>query len=108
MNSPNPSFRLRFPERDIPKWAARFPDTCSDDSLLTRAALATSDEALKIDLLRLLDGVAWSTASGAGGRPRRPLVAATHGSADMTAHRPGRASLLDHCDPRGLLPIRRP
>jgi hypothetical protein len=30
---------------------------------LTRAALATSDEALKIDLLRLLDGVEWPTAS---------------------------------------------
>jgi hypothetical protein len=29
----------------------------------TRAAFATSDEALKIDLLRLLDGVEWPTAS---------------------------------------------
>ena len=63
MNSPNPSFRLRFPERDIPKWAARFPNTGSDDSLLSRAALATSDEALKINLLRLLDGVDCPTAS---------------------------------------------
>ena len=99
--------RLRFPERDIPAWAARFPDAGSDDALLsrirplvlarghltrpefleicawksvrtkprcrkntahrietlTRAALATSDEALKINLLRLLDGVEWPTAS---------------------------------------------
>jgi hypothetical protein len=30
---------------------------------LTRAAFATSDEALKIDLLRLLEGVEWPTAS---------------------------------------------
>mgnify|MGYP001569816153 FL=1 len=30
---------------------------------LTRAAFAASDEALKIDLLRLLDGVEWPTAS---------------------------------------------
>ena len=30
---------------------------------LTRAAFATSDEALKISLLRLLDGVEWPTAS---------------------------------------------
>jgi hypothetical protein len=30
---------------------------------LTRAALATTDEALKINLLRLLDGVGWPTAS---------------------------------------------
>jgi hypothetical protein len=30
---------------------------------LTRAALATTDEALKIDLLLLLEGVAWPTAS---------------------------------------------
>lgn len=30
---------------------------------LTHAALATSDEALKINLLRLLDGVEWPTAS---------------------------------------------
>jgi hypothetical protein len=30
---------------------------------ITRAALATHDEALKMDLLRLLDGVEWPTAS---------------------------------------------
>ena len=99
--------RLRFPEGDIPKWAARFVDNGSDDDILdgirplvlthghlerpeflkicawksartksscrrnsthrietlTRAAFATSDEALKISLLRLLDGVEWPTAS---------------------------------------------
>ena len=38
-------------------------NTGSDDNILTRAALATSGEALKIDLLRLLDGVEWPTAS---------------------------------------------
>ena len=100
-------FRLRFPEADIAKWAARFGDDGSDDEILdeirspalirghltrpeflkicawksvrtkpscrrngahrietlTRAAFATSDEALKINLLRLLDGVEWPTAS---------------------------------------------
>jgi hypothetical protein len=99
--------RLRFPEADIPRWAARFPDDGSDEAILddirplvlarghlsrpeflmicawkshrskptcrrndarkietlTRAALATSDEALKINLLRLLEGVEWPTAS---------------------------------------------
>jgi hypothetical protein len=99
--------RLRFPEADIPAWAARFGDDGSDDRIrdgirplvlarghltrpeflticawkshrskpscrkngarkvetLTRAALATPDEALKIDLLRLLEGVEWPTAS---------------------------------------------
>ena len=99
--------RLRFPEADILKWAARFGDASGDDEILagirplvlarghltraeflkicawksarskpacrrntarrvetlTRAALATPDEALKIDLLRLLDGVEWPTAS---------------------------------------------
>jgi hypothetical protein len=99
--------RLRFPEADIPKWAARFGDDGSDDAILggirplviarghvtrpeflqlcawksprskpscrkntsrrietlTRAALATPDEALKINLLRLLEGVEWPTAS---------------------------------------------
>jgi len=99
--------RLRFPEADIPVWAARFGDDGSDDAIrdgirplvlarghltrpeflmicawkshrskpscrkngarkvetLTRAALATPDEALKIDLLRLLEGVEWPTAS---------------------------------------------
>ena len=102
-----PGYRLRFPERDIPAWAARYSYAGSDDDLLdrirplvlvrghltrpeflkicawksvrtkprcrensahrietlTRAALATSDESLKIDLLRLLDGVEWPTAS---------------------------------------------
>ncbi len=100
------TFRLRFDEREITKWAGRFPDGSDDDLLgrirplvlvrghltrpefleicawksvrtkprcrknsahrietLTRAALATSDEALKIDLRRLLDGVEWPTAS---------------------------------------------
>ena len=99
-------FRLRFPERDIGDWAARFPSSDSDARLgeirprvlarghltraefltlcswksprskprcrensehqvrtLTRAALGASDEALKIDLLRLLRGVEWPTAS---------------------------------------------
>ena len=100
-------FRLRFPEADIPAWAARFGDDGSDGvflddirpivvtrghltrpeflkicawksvrtkpscrrngahkvETLTRAAFATSDEALKISLLRLLDGVEWPTAS---------------------------------------------
>ncbi len=54
-----PAFRLRFDERDIPKWAARYSCAGSDADLLdrirplvlvrghlTRAALATSDEAL--------------------------------------------------------------
>lgn len=31
--------------------------------ILTRAAFAASDEALKMDLLRLLEGVEWPTAS---------------------------------------------
>jgi hypothetical protein len=100
-------FRLRFPEQDIRKWAARFADDGSGNGILdgirplvftrgyltrpeflkicawksvrtkqscrrntahrieilTRAAFATSDEALKISLLRLLDGVEWPTAS---------------------------------------------
>lgn len=100
-------FRLRFPEEDITRWAARFGDNGSDDPIvdrirplvlthghltrpnflkicawksprskpncrrntahrietLTRAAFATPDEALKISLLRLLDGVEWPTAS---------------------------------------------
>lgn len=100
-------FRLRFPEAEIPKWAARFVDDGSDDAIagsirvpvlarghltraeflrlcawktprsrpscrknsahrietLTRAAFATDDEALKVSLLRLLDGVEWPTAS---------------------------------------------
>ena len=100
-------FRLRFPEADIPTWAARFGDDGSDAEILasvrlpvlargyltraeflrlcawksprtkprcrtnsthrvetiTRAALATGDEVLKINLLRLLDGVEWPTAS---------------------------------------------
>ena len=100
-------FRLLFPERDIPTWAARYSYAGSDDDLLdrirpfvrgrghltrpeflkicawksvrtkprcrknsahrietlTRAALPTSDETLKIDHLRLLDGVEWPTAS---------------------------------------------
>ena len=100
-------FRLRFPERDVPKWAARYAYSGSDDDILesirpqillrghltraeflticawksprakprcrensehtirtlTRAALASSDEAVKIDLLRLLRGVEWPTAS---------------------------------------------
>jgi len=99
--------RLRFPEADIPPWAARFGDDGSDDEILggirplvlarghltrpeflklcawksprskpscmknraakieiiTRAALATPDEALKMNLLRMLDGVGWPTAS---------------------------------------------
>lgn len=99
--------RLRLPETDIGKWAARFPDDTSDEAILrdirplvlarghllrpeflkicawksvrskptcrrndarkietlTRAALATSDETLKINLLRLLEGVEWPTAS---------------------------------------------
>jgi hypothetical protein len=103
----NEPMRLRIPEADIPKWAARFGDDGSDDEILhgirplvlarghltraeflkicawksvrsrprcrrnsahrvetlTRAALATPDEALKINLLRLLDGVEWPTAS---------------------------------------------
>jgi hypothetical protein len=98
---------LRFPETDIGKWAARFPDDGSNEAILsgirplvlarghlsrpeflkicawksvrskptcrrndgrrietlTRAAFATSDEALKINLLRLLEGVEWPTAS---------------------------------------------
>jgi hypothetical protein len=102
-----PPFRLRFPEADVAKWAARFGDDGGDDHILgnirplvfarghltrpefvkicawksvrskptcqrnsahrvetlTRAAFATSDEALKISLLRLLDGVEWPTAS---------------------------------------------
>ena len=101
------SFRLRFPEADIARWALRFGDDGSDDDILggirplvlarghltrpeflklcawksvrtkpscrrnsthrieilTRASFATSDEALKISLLRLLDGVEWPTAS---------------------------------------------
>jgi len=100
-------FRLRFPERDIPTWAARFPASAADVRLLnevrpavlargyatrseflaicewksartrgrcasnresavrtiTRAAFAATDEALKMDLLRLLQGVEWPTAS---------------------------------------------
>jgi hypothetical protein len=100
-------FRLRFPETDVAKWAARFPNNGSGDDgpdairrlvlargyltrseflticvwksarskptcrrnsahrveTLTRAALATPDEELKISLLRLLDGVEWPTAS---------------------------------------------
>lgn len=107
MNSSRQKFRLRFPERAIPAWAARYSYAGSDDDLLdrirplvlvrghltrpeflklcawksvrtkprcrknnahrietlTRAAFATSDEVLKIDLLRLLDGVEWPTAS---------------------------------------------
>jgi len=99
--------RLRFPEADILRWAARFGDASGDDVILarvrplvlargyltraeflkicgwksarsraacrkntarrietlTRAALASPDEALKVDLLRLLDGVEWPTAS---------------------------------------------
>lgn len=100
-------FRLRFPEGEIPRWAARFPDTGDGDGVcgrirvlvltrghltrpefleicawksvrtkphcrkndarkietLSRAAFATADEVLKIDLLRLLEGVEWPTAS---------------------------------------------
>jgi hypothetical protein len=99
-------FQLRFPERDLSRWASRFPDRdgdrrmaclrtavrergcltrsefleicawktprskphCAKNSAatirtVTRAALAATDEALKMDLLRLLQGVEWPTAS---------------------------------------------
>jgi hypothetical protein len=100
-------FRLRFSERELPKWAERYSNSANDGKLrevvrpvvlsrgylkrdefleicqwktvrtksrcarndvftietVTRAALATSDEALKIDLLRTLSGVEWPTAS---------------------------------------------
>lgn len=102
-----PRFSLRFPERDLTRWARRFPDLDGDrrrtDSLradvqarghltrpefleicawksprskphcarnseqtvrtITRAALASEDDALKMDLLRELEGVEWPTAS---------------------------------------------
>jgi hypothetical protein len=38
-------------------------NTAHEIRVLTQAALATDDEALKMDLLRLLHGVAWPTAS---------------------------------------------
>lgn len=104
---PVPGFSLRFPERDLVRWAERFPDSeadrrriagvqapaqarghltraefleicawktprskplCARNSehavrTLTRAAFATKDEALKMDLLRQLHGVEWPTAS---------------------------------------------
>lgn len=100
-------FRLRFPEKDIPIWAARFGDDRGTETIaqtirpstlargyllrneflricdwktprcrgscqkntgrvietVTRAAFSTHDEALKINLLQLLDGVGWPTAS---------------------------------------------
>lgn len=102
-----PRFRLRFPESEIPVWAARFPVSTAEAPLLqevrpavlargyatrkeflavcewktartrgwcasntesvvrtiTQAAFSTTDEALKMDLLRLLHGVEWPTAS---------------------------------------------
>jgi hypothetical protein len=104
---PRSGFVLRFPERDIERWAVRFPEGDGDRRMLdtirpavlarghltraefreichwktprskphcarnsehivrtiTRAALASGDEALKMDLLRLLEGVEWPTAS---------------------------------------------
>ena len=100
-------FKLRFPARQLPRYAERFPDSGDDAELrlevrqkvlergflrraeflricewktqrskarcarnsaflvetISRAALATSDEALKMDLLRTLAGVEWPTAS---------------------------------------------
>ena len=100
-------FSLRFPERDLSRWASRVPDREKDDRLaggiraavgergyltrpefleicawktprtkphcaknpehvirtLTRAAFASGDESLKMELLRLLQGVEWPTAS---------------------------------------------
>ena len=100
-------FKLRFPLKQIPSWAARysyegsdarflaevrpavrvrayllvteFRDICywktprsqsrcrrntpDEIRVVTQAALATKDEALKMDLLRLLHGVEWPTAS---------------------------------------------
>jgi hypothetical protein len=97
---------LRFPAREIPDWASRFPGSGSDrvlDSIrarvvkrgcltraefltlcewksprsrprclensesavraVTRAALASLDEEVKVELLRVLRGVEWATAS---------------------------------------------
>lgn len=97
---------LRFPAKDIPYWASRFPgpegdrlldsirtrvrergcltraeflalcawksprsrprcleNTERDVRTVTRAALASSDEAVKVELLRVLRGVDWATAS---------------------------------------------
>jgi hypothetical protein len=100
-------FKLRFPLKQIPRWAARysyegsdarflaevrpavrvrgyllvseFRDICywktprsqsrcrrntpDEIRVVTQAAFATKDEALKMDLLRLLHGVEWPTAS---------------------------------------------
>ncbi|HET9251989.1 MAG TPA: hypothetical protein VFP58_07735 [Candidatus Eisenbacteria bacterium] len=104
---PQGEFSLRFPERDLERWASRFPDREGDHRIagslraavrerghltrrefveicawktprskphcakntsrgirtLTAAALATSDDRVKMDLLRLLEGVEWPTAS---------------------------------------------
>jgi hypothetical protein len=99
-------FRLRFPETEVLRWAARYsypedeglretmrpavrargfltrpeflricewktprskPRCAGNDEFtirtVTRAAFATGDEALKMDLLRTLSGVSWPTAS---------------------------------------------
>jgi hypothetical protein len=99
-------FRLRFPERDIPKWSSRYdypPDPVIQDEIVPRVrksgcltkpdflaicrwktprsqsrcrsnppdfiesvskiALSTSNERLRIEILTLLNGVNWPTAS---------------------------------------------
>ena len=101
-----PRLRLRFPAKEVPYWASRFPGPGEDRALgairsrarahghltradfltlcawksprsrprcrenserdvraLTRAAFASSDEEVKVELLRLLKGVEWATAS---------------------------------------------
>ena len=55
---------LRLCEWKSPRSRGRCrKNTAHRIEVLTRAALATTDEALKMDLLRMLDGVAWPTAS---------------------------------------------
>ena len=54
-------FKLRFPKSAISKWAMGYPADYIE--AVTKMAFSTPNERLRIEVLLLLDGVRWPTAS---------------------------------------------